>query len=493
MAADVPARPLDRAPVDLAGVRFRFERIPAVAWFVLIAGLARLAFGPGVLGYDAAWALIWGDQIASGETPDMRTAVAPTPHPLANGVSVAVSVLGPETAAPVMLALSWLSLGALAVAIARLGATLWSWPVGVLAAAIIVSRPLMLTLTAQALVDIPFLALIVWAASAELRRPRQGLAVPALLMLAGLLRPEAWLLAAAYAVWALPRMPGRQRARVAVLLAAAPVLWALTDLWATGDALHSLHGTQALAEELGRPRGPESAITTVPSYLVSSLSLTVVCASGVGAAMALRGRWRSARVPAALLLLGVGAFLVLGFVGLPLRVRYLLVPSTMLALFASVAALGWTRLPGSDPRRRTWQLGGLLAAVLLLLGAPSDARKVRDMRDHMAVRHSVQEELRVAATAPQTALALAHCRHIRVPDYRVRPALSLSLGGPESRIAAAPPGPGDATLVFAFADEAGARHFSAAVPAPPSGRTALPRGSRPIWSGERWLVAAVGC
>ncbi len=39
----------------------------------------------------------------------------------------------------------------------------------------------------------------------------------------------------------------------AVVIAAAPALWVLFDLLLTGDPLHSLTGTQALAEELGPP------------------------------------------------------------------------------------------------------------------------------------------------------------------------------------------------------------------------------------------------
>ena len=43
-------------------------------------------------------------------------------------------------------------------------------------------------------VDVPFLALVLAAATLEAARPRRGLPVLALLAVAGLLRPEAWLL-----------------------------------------------------------------------------------------------------------------------------------------------------------------------------------------------------------------------------------------------------------------------------------------------------------
>ena len=45
----------------------------------------------------------------------------------------------------------------------------------------------------RSMLDIPFLAMIVWAVVLELKKPRRGTAPLVLLLLAGLLRPEAWL------------------------------------------------------------------------------------------------------------------------------------------------------------------------------------------------------------------------------------------------------------------------------------------------------------
>ena len=75
--------------------------------------------------------------------------------------------------------------------------------------------------------------------------------MPVLLGVAGLLRPEAWLLALAWAAWALPVR--RDRAAVVAAALAAPLLWIAFDLAATGDPLHSLHGTQALAAAARAP------------------------------------------------------------------------------------------------------------------------------------------------------------------------------------------------------------------------------------------------
>src|SRR3954451_22164234 len=115
------------------------SRLRAAGAIVVIAGLARLAAGPGWLGYDAAWALVWGRSIAHGHAPDLTAPGAPTPHPLANLVSAVVTPLGTSGATDAILLLSWLSLGALAVGLAVLGARVFSWPVGVLAAVAVVT------------------------------------------------------------------------------------------------------------------------------------------------------------------------------------------------------------------------------------------------------------------------------------------------------------------------------------------------------------------
>ena len=57
---------------------------------LIVAGAValRLAYGPGHVGYDAAWALEWGRETLGGALPAFRSVGAPTPHPLANAVSL---------------------------------------------------------------------------------------------------------------------------------------------------------------------------------------------------------------------------------------------------------------------------------------------------------------------------------------------------------------------------------------------------------------------
>ena len=86
-----------------------------------------------------------------------------------------------------MIALSWLALGALGWLAFRLGQALYSARIGALFALLLLTRPLLVLETGQAVIDVPFLALVVAAMLAEARRPRSGWTVPILLFAAGLL------------------------------------------------------------------------------------------------------------------------------------------------------------------------------------------------------------------------------------------------------------------------------------------------------------------
>ena len=177
---------------------------------------------------------------------------------------------------------------------------------------------------------------------ATARHGRDGWAAPLLLATAGLLRPEAWLLAFAWAAWAAPARrrataSGSRRSR-----SPRPPLWAAQDLAATGDPFFSLHATRDLAAQLARPRGLEDALRLAPASLRATLTEPVVWLGLAGAAVALVRLDTITFLPAAVAGLGLVTFLVLGIAGLPVLTRYLLLPATMLALWCAVAAAGFT-------------------------------------------------------------------------------------------------------------------------------------------------------
>ena len=81
---------------------------------------------------------------------------------------------------------------------------------------------------------------------------------------------------------------------------------------------------------------------------------------------------RRARMPLALLVIGLGTFVLVGLAGLSVIDRYLLVPSLMVMVFAAVALGGWTMLRAG--RARTlWAVG---AVALVVYGVAFTATRV---------------------------------------------------------------------------------------------------------------------
>ena len=444
------------------------------------------AFGHAFLNYDTFYSLVWGDQLAGGTKPDFEVPVAPTQHPLAIAAGMLVSPLG-DGAEDALLALAILSMGFIAVGLFRLGHELFAWPVGVLAAAIFLTRVPPLNFGIRGYVDLPTIALIVWAAVLEVRRPRRGAAVLVLLGLAGLLRPEAWLLAGAYWLWL-----GRPL-RMLPLAAAAPLIWALTDLLVTGDPLWSLHGTSELAADLGRPRGLDDVPRVMPRRLGEIMRLPELLAATIGFGLALAWFRRRAAVPAAILVLNGVAFLVLAVGGLSLLGRYLFLAGAMLSLFAAFAAFGWTALDPDDGRRRPWMLGGLAVLLAFVVFAPAQAGRLGDLRDDIAARDRVAADLHDLVRAEPAERALERCGDVFVPNHRPVPNLAYWTGRdpgeihvPDIRRRPSPDG------LFVAPANPRAAELSILDPRDPSAPATPPPAYRELDRNRSWVVYA-GC
>ena len=66
----------------------------------------------------------------------------------------------------------------------------------------------------RAYLDVPYVLLVLGALLVEVRRPRAGAPVLALLALAGLLRPEAWVFSGLYWLYLVGLVPAWLRARL---------------------------------------------------------------------------------------------------------------------------------------------------------------------------------------------------------------------------------------------------------------------------------------
>src|SRR5690606_4868934 len=106
----------------------------------LVAVATWAFFGHAFLNYDSMYALVWGDDVAHGRTPEYDAPVAPSPPPLALAVGAVLSPLGDGAAEAIFLALVLLGFGALVVGLLRLGAESFTLAVGALAALVFLTR-----------------------------------------------------------------------------------------------------------------------------------------------------------------------------------------------------------------------------------------------------------------------------------------------------------------------------------------------------------------
>ena len=355
-------RPIGRyRVVTLAPAMNRADRFAKAAFALLCIGsLVGFLVYPTYPNYDSYYSLLWGREVLDLQAPTFEGFRVPTEHPLAIVAGAALSLLG-DVGDRVWIALIIASYLWLVAAVYRLGRIAFTPLIGALAAVLLLTRFDYAFLTARGYIDIPYMAMVVWAAALEAERPRRGTPVLVLLALAGLLRPEAWVLAALYWCWVAWKASWGQRIRYAVLAAAGPVLWAATDFAVTGDPLFSLHYTSSSAEELGRNLPLSQLPSAIPEFFANLVKLPVLVAAVLGLAIAILAVPRRAAAPLALLTAGIVTFVLIGIAGASAIERYLAVAAVALLVFAAVTFGGFTLLEEGRLRR------GWMAASILVL------------------------------------------------------------------------------------------------------------------------------
>ena len=286
-------------------------------------------------------------------------------------------------------------------------------------------------LAARGYIDIPYLAVVVWAAVIELRAPRRHpVVVLAMLAAAGLMRPEAWVLAGLYWLWIVLRadVTWRQRFIYAALAAVGPLVWAGVDFAVTGDPLYSLTAHQrprrgARAQQ-GRRRRAGRAVRLprqareVPGRdrRRGGLVLAVVLTP------------RRALMPLLLFAAGAGTFALVGLAGLSVIDRYLLVPSLCVMVFAAVFIAGWTMLEPGTLWRRLWMTG---AAAVVVFGVAFTATRVNleQLRNELHFRGDSHVALEHVLHDPDVAAAL-RCGPVYVPNHKLIPDVRWILDRP---------------------------------------------------------------
>lgn len=395
----------------------RWSRWEALALVALgVAAFAGFLIYPTYSNYDSLYSLLWGREILHGMLPSFEAYRAPTQHPLWVAICVPLAALG-RSGDRVLLGLCVASFVAMVAGMYKLGKETFGWIVGLVGALLLLSRLDFPFLAARGYIDIPYLALIMWAAALEAARPKRGGVVWLLLTLAGLLRPEAWLLAAAYGVWVSWGKPLRAWVRVGVIVAFAPVVWALSDFVVTGDPLYSLNYTTESAALLGRRQSLLSLPGVTLSYLSGLTKPPVLIAAVGGIVLA----WRMARerflLPIALLVWGIGTFFLVSLRGFSVISRYVLVAAIALMLFAAFAIAGFTRLPRGHRAIRPWAAGSVAVVVVGVVFTAVTFNPTY-VNSELRLRDNVRHDLIHVLAAPLVKAA-RHCGPYSVPNHKL--------------------------------------------------------------------------
>jgi hypothetical protein len=423
-------RPLPRREPGLpALLRAVSERAWARSGFALlcIGALIGYLVYPTYPNYDSAYALIWGREIVHGTLPSFDAYRAPTEHPLAVAFAAVLSPLG-DAAPRVWLAATVAAFCLLVAGVYRLGRAAFTPWVGAIAALLVLSRLDYAFLAARGYIDIPYLAMVAWAAALETEKPRRGGPVWLLLTLAGLLRPEAWILLGAYWLWCRPSV------RTAGIAAIAPLLWVAADWIATGHPFFSLQHTSSLANDLQRTKPASQA----PSFAIHSLNGTLKWPVLIGALLGVVLAWifarRRAAVPLAITASGLVTFGVIAAAGLSVIDRYLAVTALGLLVFAAFAIAGFTVLPPAHRARRPW----IGAAVLVALGgAAFTATHLHPgyIDRELKTRRELRQELARLVKTPAFTQA-RRCGPVTVPNHKLIPDTRWILDAPASQVLA---------------------------------------------------------
>ena len=384
--------------------------------------------------YDTYYTLVWGKELAGWQLPDYEVLRPPTPHPLSTLVAWAMAPFG--TASDRILVLASL-FGLLGFYVATFVFTerLLGRTIALIAVAVMLTRTDMQLLALRAMFDLPFYLMIFGAAVLELRRPRCGWPVLLVLCLAGLLRPEAWLLGGAYWLWLGTALPRPQLLRLAPLVVAAPLLWIASDLIVTGEPLYSLTSTREVSGQFDRNRGLLDAIVHVPEYSGGNDSIVTVAVGGLGLLLAVYILRRRAALPLALGGLGVATFLIIAAAGLSVIPRYMTIPSLLLSLCVAVALGGWTLVDGRTPRRVAI---GIAVVSVALIGwrVPWIARDFDKLVEQATFIEDQHVGLKGVLDTPRVVPALQSCGPITVPTHSAIPVIRYETGLPADAVEA---------------------------------------------------------
>jgi hypothetical protein len=435
------------------------------AWVAAVAALLLAVFPTGFPNYDTIYALLWGRELGEGLDPDRGAALPPTPHPLAELFGLLTSPLN-GGAIDLTMVVAYVSLGLVGYLVYRLGSLWFDRPIGAVAALFVLTRAPFLSNGLRAYVDLPYIALVLGALVIETKRPRASWPVLALLVPAGLLRPEAWLFSFAYLAYLLldfgrpsagdgttgvplERADTQKRdlirsrfvrargtpvvpaAGLVALALAGPLLWALFDWITSGSPTYSFTGTRETVETLGRHTGPIDLVLYGPRALGEVMQWPGMIGALGGVALGFLFLRHRSEIGIAAGVLALGAFAILACAGLAIIARYTMLAGAVLAIFVALALLGWRLLDRGHPWRRAWQAFAAVVALMFVIWAPNQYDLLSQVDTDLTNQGEIESDLGDLA---DSGAFEPLCLPISVPNHRAVPRLAFDLGVRPSHI-----------------------------------------------------------
>jgi hypothetical protein len=410
-----------------------------------VALVAFTVYRPMFPNYDTYYALIWGDEMAHLRLPDYAVFKTPTPHPLFNLYTALLSPLG-GTAIPLLTILSLAMYTGLLWGVHRLVKQQVGTLVGFFTVLVLLTRTDLMAFAFRSMLDIPFLLMVVWAAVLEVQKPRRGLSPLVLIALAGLLRPEAWLMAGLYWLWLAwgwvrpgDDLPGERPSLGALvgyglLVIAAPVIWLAWDWVVTGDALYSIHSTSEVAKEVNRRKSLPEAMLALPGFIGGSEQWVNAVSGVAGFALALHAYRRHMLMLAVLAGVGVITYLLIAVAGLSVIPRYLVVPSLVMCFGVAFSLVGWERLAGTPRRIGIWL--AVLTLLLMVVRVPAYIDELRGLNtstDQISVSYSRVVDI---VNKPKVRAAIERCRPVNAFTHESVPIIRYELRLPKGAVPA---------------------------------------------------------
>lgn len=299
---------------------------------------------------------------------------------------------------------------------------------GIAAAALVASRPLLVSLTSVGYYEVLY-ALLIVAAVIALRQHAAYLTL-ALLLLAGGIRVEAWILAPLAVAVTFGTRSLRASAVMFGLCALPLVAWGITDLFLSGQAFGSITETREGAASLGRDRGLE-AVWLGPLRLAQAATVEVAvlwCAAFAAVAAIREQRPSEARrfMELSAAALAIAAVSICASVaGASLLVRYFLASGILLGVATAVGfhllmREGISRYKMGGTATATAACASVLVVVALIALRVGDLRALSGPDEHDWSSLSHLAEANVSSSCESVSVpALEAVPYVTIPS-RVR-------------------------------------------------------------------------